>query len=409
MIDYMTPIRATVAAAAVLALTASACASDDSQDAATKQRPATPSDADMMPTAVDVMPEAVAVYAEGVHASYTASMESAMAMDAAIDRFIDNPGPASMDGAKRAWLTAREDYGPTEAFRFYGGPIDDEETGTEGLINAWPLDEAYIDYVEGAPDAGIVNDPDGYPIIDAELLLSLNEQGGEANVSTGWHAIEFLLWGQDLSEDGPGVRPVEDYTTNPNADRRAVYLAVATDLLVEHLRELQAAWAPGKANYRADFVALDPGEAMRMILTGVGELSRGELAGERMNVAYTERSQEDEHSCFADNTTRDIIGNARGIQMVLTGQYPRGVTGPGIIDLVQHADSGLADNLEQALTASLAAVESIPAPFDQHLRDGISDNDPGRKSVLAGIEALGELADAIVQSASALSVTINVS
>ena len=146
-----------------------------------------------------------------------------------------------------------------------------------------------------------------------------------------------------------------------------------------------------------------------MILTGVGELSRGELAGERMNVAYTERSQEDEHSCFADNTTRDIIGNARGIQMVLTGKYPRGMTGPGVIDLVQSADSGLAGDLEQALTASLAAVESIPAPFDQHLRDGVSDDDPGRQAVLAGIEALGELADAIVHSASALSVTINVS
>ena len=79
--------------------------------------------------------------------------------------------------------------------------------GPEGLINAWPLDEAYIDYVEGDPAAGVVNDPDTYPTIDAELLTSLNEQGGEANISTGWHAIEFLLWGQDLSTDGPGDAP----------------------------------------------------------------------------------------------------------------------------------------------------------------------------------------------------------
>ena len=113
-------------------------------------------------------------------------------------------------------------------------------------MNAWPLDEAYIDYVEGSPEAGIVNLPDDYPTIDADLLVSLNEQGGEANISTGWHAIEFLLWGQDLSTDGSGARPVEDYTTAPNADRRAAYLAVASDLLLTHLGQMVDAWAPGE-------------------------------------------------------------------------------------------------------------------------------------------------------------------
>ena len=152
--------------------------------------------------------------------SYTASLTSAEAMDAAIDGFIADPTDTTLAAARDAWLDARHDYGPTEAFRFYGGPIDDDETGTEGLINTWPLDEVYIDYVEGNAEAGIINDPESFPTIDADLLVSLNEQGGEANVSTGWHAIEFLLWGQDLDNSGPGDRPVEDYTTAANADRR---------------------------------------------------------------------------------------------------------------------------------------------------------------------------------------------
>ena len=160
-------------------------------------------------------------YAAGVHAAYEASLESATELDAAIDAFLADPTDETLDAAKQAWLTARDDYGLTEAFRFYGGPIDNETDGPEGLINAWPLDEAYIDYVEGDATAGVVNDPDTYPTIDAEVLTSLNEQGGEANISTGWHAIEFLLWGQDLSTDGPGERPVTDYTTADNADRRA--------------------------------------------------------------------------------------------------------------------------------------------------------------------------------------------
>ena len=184
---------------------------------------------------------------------------------------------------------ARDDYGPTEVYRFYDGPIDNEEDGVEVLVNAWPLDEAYIDYVVGSPNAGIINSPADFPSIDADLIVSLNEEGGEENVSTGWHAIEFLLWGQDTSEDGPGVRPLEDYTTNANASRRAAYLATVSDLLLGHLRVMVDAWAPsGSGNYRERFLALAPDDALVRIITGVGELSRGELAGERLTVAYEE-------------------------------------------------------------------------------------------------------------------------
>ena len=355
------------------------------------------------------MEDAVETYARGVHAAYSASLSSAQGMDAAIDTFLANPTPATLEGAKRAWLIARDDYGPTEAFRFYGGPIDDEETGTEGLINAWPLDEGYIDYVEGNATAGIVNDPGTYPTIDADLIVSLNEVGGEANVSTGWHAIEFLLWGQDLTGDGPGARPVSDYTTADNADRRAAYLAVATDQLIDHLQELVDAWAPGGGNYRADFEALDAAEALRLAITGAGELSRGELAGERMNVAYEARSQEDEHSCFSDNTHADIIGNAVGVAMVLEASYPLGVTGTSILDVVAEADADLADQLRAELAASIVATRAIPAPFDQHLTEDVSDDAPGRSSVLAAIELLEDQTDTIVAAAEAIGVTINVS
>ena len=122
-------------------------------------------------------------YANGAHGLYFQSLASAQVMDTAIDAFLADPNPASLEAAKRSWLRARDDYGPTEVFRFYGGPIDNEEDGPEGLINAWPMDESYIDYVEGNSAAGIINMPDEYPTIDADLIISLNEKGGEENVS----------------------------------------------------------------------------------------------------------------------------------------------------------------------------------------------------------------------------------
>jgi putative iron-regulated protein len=352
--------------------------------------------------------EVIEHYAAGVHAAYETSLAAATEMDAAIDGFAADPTDETLEAAKQAWLAARDDYGLTEAFRFYGGPIDDEETGPEGLINAWPLDEAYVDYVEGDETAGIINDPDAYPTIDAELITSLNEAGGEANISTGWHAIEFLLWGQDLSADGAGARPVTDYTEATNADRRLTYLTVTSDLLLEHLTGLVEAWAPDADNYRAEFVAQEPDDALVDIITGVGELTRGELAGERMSVAYEERSQEDEHSCFSDNTTTDIVANAKGIEMVITGTYPGADDGPGLMTLFESADEEAASALGGSMSAAVAALEAIPAPFDQHLADGVPDDDPGRASVLAGIDALDVQADDIVSAAESIGVTVEV-
>ena len=262
--------------------------------ACTQQPPPAPAEPEVDVAALKA--EVVANYAAGVHALYSESLRSAQVMDVAIDAFLAEPTPATLEAAKRAWLRVRDDYGPTEAFRFYSGPIDNETDGPEGLLNAWPMDESYVDYVAGNPAAGIINMPDAYPTIDAALLVSLNEEGGEENVSTGWHAIEFLLWGQDLNANGPGSRPVSDYTTADNADRRGIYLATASDVLLGHLQELVDAWAPGQSdNYRAEFMALDRNAALTNIITGIGELSRGELAGERMTVAYEARSQEDEH------------------------------------------------------------------------------------------------------------------
>lgn len=189
---------------------------------------------------------AVAVgYSELVYANYSDSLASARDMQKAIAALLAAPSKETLEAARKSWLDAREFYGQTEAFRFYGGPIDDEN-GPEGQINAWPMDESYVDYVEGKPNAGFINDPK-FKITKANLAKQ-NERGGEENIATGWHAIEFLLWGQDLSETGPGDRSFEDYVDGKraNADRRRLYLKVVTELLIDDLASVTKAWAPAR-------------------------------------------------------------------------------------------------------------------------------------------------------------------
>jgi putative iron-regulated protein len=343
-------------------------------------------------------------YAVLVHASYADTLAAAITMQQAINAFRAAPSAATQEAARQAWLAARELYGQTEAYRFYGGPIDDDK-GPEGRLNAWPMDESYVDYVEGKPEAGLVNNRK--QVISKQALSALNERGGEENIATGWHAIEFMLWGQDLSETGPGNRSFEDFVDGkrPNADRRRQYLGVVTELLIDDLNSLVRAWAPGvKNNYAARFQAR-PKEALRRMLVGLGSLSRGELAGERLEVAMASQDQEDEHSCFSDNTHRDAVANARGIENVWLARWQRPdgslLQGPSLRDLVAARNPALAEKTTQQIRASVLAAESIPAPFDRAIVAGA----PGRERIQATIASLTQQSKDIVDAAAAIGIT----
>ncbi|MEM8488140.1 MAG: imelysin family protein, partial [Bacteroidota bacterium] len=195
------------------------------------------------------------------------------------------------------------------------------------------------------------------------------------------------------------------YTTEANASRRAAYLVAASDLLLVHLNDMVTEWNPGTSgNYRATFLSLDPDQALRNMLTAIGTLAKSELAVERMFVAVNNQNQEDEHSCFSDNTHRDIITNAQGVANVYRGSYTRTngstVSGASIADLVEEVDETAANDTEALLSAALQSVNAIPVPFDRAIIDSQQD-------VLDSVDALQSLGDSFVVAATALGISIN--
>jgi len=353
-------------------------------------------------------PQVVDGYAQIVSATYNDVLAGAMALDGTLEALVNDPSDMTLSAAKQAWQASRISYGQSEAFRFYGGPIDDTD-GPEGRLNAWPLDESYIDYVEGNSMAGIINDVTTYPTIDEPLLISLNEKDGEKNIAAGYHAIEFLLWGQDMNAMGPGNRPFTDYVsgaagTAMNQDRRGSYLRTTGDLLVNDLSPVVAEWETNGA-YRTEFVKLPPEEALRRILLGMGSLSGAELAGERMQVAYDTKEQEDEHSCFSDNTISDLANNARSIQNVYLGKYGT-LDVPGLDEMVRQRDPALDKRMQEQLAASIAAIEAIPGPFDQAMMG--TDTEEGRMRIAAAIKALRAQTTTIVDIAILFGISLNI-
>ncbi|MDI1444100.1 imelysin family protein [Polyangium sp. 6x1] len=356
----------------------------------------------------ETAPPVIEAYANLVNGSYVEAIDEAASLNATLAQFVAEPSQQRFDAAREQWLLARDPYGLTEAFRFYGGPIDDDD-GPEGRINAWPMDEAHVDYVAGDPNAGIINDAMTYPTIDETMIADQNENPGEKDISTGYHAIEFLLWGQDTNAEGPGQRPYTDYVvdmgTAANQERRGQYLLAAGKLLLQDLSSVSAEWAPEGGAYRATFVALPPEEALRRILLGIGSLSGAELAGERMQVAYDTKEQEDEHSCFSDNTHKDLLNNARGIQNVYLGRRGQ-IDLPGLDDLVRERDPALDARLQEEMQASIDAIEDIGKPFDQAILG--ADTAAGRVKVKKAIDALRKQTTTIVEVATLLGITLNI-
>ncbi len=365
----------------------------------------------------DVTPEAViAHYVDVAEAKYGDALATAKALDAAIEAFLANPTDETLQAARSAWLAARVPYQQTEVYRFGNAVVDD----WEGRVNAWPLDEGLIDYVDasyGAESdenslftANVIANPsieingkaiDATKITPALISETLQEAGGiEANVASGYHAIEFLLWGQDLNGNGPGAgnRPATDYSlencTNGNCDRRRDYLGAASDLLVADLEEMAANWkAGGAARLALEKTGVAGG--LSTILTGMGSLSYGELAGERMKLGLLLGDPEEEHDCFSDNTHNSHRYDAVGIRTAYTGVYTRPdgseMTGPSLADLLAAKDPAIAQELSDDLDATIAAMEAMVEraetveAYDQMIAVG---NDEGNATVQAAIDGL---------------------
>ncbi|MBV9949251.1 MAG: iron-regulated protein [Myxococcales bacterium] len=348
-------------------------------------------------------------YAEDLRAAYEDAVAEIAALDEAVGRFVEAPDAAGLERCRAAWLSAHRWYGRGEVSRFYGGPMDRAQNG----MNEWPIDENFIDYTIGNPGGGIINDPEAFPQITAPALASADEKGVET-VSTGFHAIEFLLWGQRADQrQGPGTRPYTDYVeggTAAHPDRRRAYLRVATSLLLDDMRGLAADWDPADpASYASRFLAGDPHEALTKMVRGFSQMAISELLYERLLDPLVSQDRKDEESCFSESTHADLVANAWSLEDFYLGQYRArsGVTrkGRSVSDLVRARDADLDRRLGGQLAAVRAAIEAIPPPFDHAVL--APPKSPENDAVQAAVAAFQPVQGMINEAARVLGVVNN--
>ena len=386
--------------------------------------------------------------------NYTNALNDAKALKVAIDNFAKSATKENLEKAKKAWLVSRESYGQTEIFRLSNGPVDAEEGwvsetygALEGQINAWPLDENMIDYTidaEGKKTAGNIIDTIGkfnpggeeskevdVTKITVDAISELNENGGEANVATGYHAIEFLLWGQDQDysnflKDGitkgalkAGERPLSDFTSDKNAQRRLAYLSVAAEKLISDLEVIKSAWEKNvdgnKGLYQAALNGtlngenasknIDSNDALKQIISGMGVFVKSELANERIAVAVLTPSEEDEHSCFSDNTHRDIATNYQGFKNILTASYNGKKYGKSLLDSTDKETKERIEKLMASIEAKIKSVNDV-AMKKEHFDYQIKPESEQSKVIVKLKNELRKLGDEMVNVAAANGISL---
>ncbi len=373
-------------------------------------------------------------YADMAEAAYGDSLAGAERLQQAVAAFLAAPDAQSLVRAREAWKAARIPYMQTEGFRFGNATVD----AWEPRVNAWPLDEGLIDYV--APAYGSQSDQNPLytlnvvanerlrvgaeildaSVIDAALLRRLQEaEGVQSNVSTGYHAIEFLLWGQNLAgaTGGSGERPYTDYDpkacTHGNCARRAAYLKAAAALLVADLEEMTSAWGKdGKA--RAELVAKGPEGGLGEILTGLGSLTFGEMAGERMKLGLMLHDPEEQQDCFSNNTHNSHYYDEVGIVGIWRGRYVRTdgtvVEGASMRDYAGAIDPAAASRMDAALEQALGSIGRIKQAADTgrmaYSQMIAAGNAEGNRMLQEAMETLVAQTRAIEAVAAALHVAV---
>lgn len=349
-------------------------------------------------------------YRDLAEQSYSDAIDAVDRLAQAIEHLLDKPSQKALDTARARWRDAHLTYLRTEPLRFYDGPIDGpadgaRPAGPEGRMNAWPLNEAVIDYVKGQPKSGLVQADPKVPL-DRDLILKSDQVSDEADVTTGFHAIEFLLWGQDQSAGGPGARPWADYVVGGNGgtnDRRRAYVRELLKLLREDLVQVRSQWQPGTpGSYAAAFARLDDYEAVGRMLHGMTALVGLELTSERLSVALDSGTQEDETNCFSDTTHLTYAAGLAGIRRFYSGTR----SAPGVATLVRQLDPAANAAVLSALDEADAAAKALPAPFDQVVSSPAGST--GRAKAEALVAAFTELTGRLKAAGRALGVLVPV-
>ena len=366
---------------------------------------------------------------------YHSSLESSKKLDDEITKFLSSPTQQKFAQLKETYRKARIHYQQSEVFRFANPEVDE----LEGRVNAWPVDESYLDYVaitkniaknENSQSSANTKNTHTDNIIassiikfagsqvkingyDTSTLRSLHELAGdESKVVTGFHAIEFLLWGQDLNgfKFGAGNRQYTDYLpkncSGGFCQQRRKLLQAVSNLLVSDLQQMYQLFSSTDSELVKRYSKQPATQLLTNVFSGLGSLAYGELAGERIQLGLLLNDPEEEHDCFSDLTHLSHFQNLVGISKVIF--FNEDFNKPkkhSLYNLIKLYHNSQANNLFDAFNKAHQKMTTLYNTAEKQMSyDMMLDkaNPTGKKILTDLVSSLIALSDQIKKSAEVL-------
>ena len=140
--------------------------------------------------------------------------------------------------------------------------------------------------------------------------------------------------------------------------------------------------------------------------SGMGVFVKSEFANERIAVAVLTPSEEDEHSCFSDNTHRDIVNNYLGFKNILTATYKGKKYGTSLLDAVDTETKTRIQELMKSIEEKINNIDEV-AKTKEHFDYQIRPESPQSKVIIKLKNELRKLGDEMVNVAAANKISLS--
>lgn len=264
-----------------------------------------------------------------IYTDFSIASQKAQDLDKAISVFLYNPNDNTLLAAQDAWRDAYDAFLYTLVYANLPLPTPSDwvKQGTSykqtlEQLDSWPIEGGYIDFVQGYPFSGIVNDLT--LTISAETLNNQHGFADPSYASLGYHVLEFMLFGEkgqrlpsDFSPQDNTASVVDaesaEHELGPrnsvqNQHRRRQFLQLVSEQLQRHLHRLQSRWEPTNGFYAQRIQDASPKHVVTASLRAIQQLISEELLAKRLNGNSSE---------FSNSSHEDVWALTQSIEQLL--------------------------------------------------------------------------------------------
>jgi putative iron-regulated protein len=316
--------------------------------------------------------------------------------------FLAHPTQQLLLELRDRWNTAHQAYLACQLYQMLAFSRSGQKQLelTKQRVNAWPIQGGYIDYLPGYQFTGIIND--STLAITLDNLLSQHQFSDLSDVSVGFHALEFLLWGEGFD------RPASDFQASDSQlseqgieldanNRRRTYFELLTSHIIAELDGLSQRWERQTTTNGTYLDELPPGAQLSFLLTSSYRVLNDYLLERLISPFRGGDGYEVNESPYSKTTLEGMITVLDQLGHWLDGTVME--EQQNLLQFVTDHEPELADQIRKNFKACILAIDGLGTNYPAGLA-------PDDKRFLLAQQQLGQLITDLVNLTESLNLRL---